>query len=108
MNFVVAAFTLLAVGPLLAQVRPVQLKCEYRVNPVGIDVKSPRLSWILESPDPKARGIKQSAYRLLVASTSEALAQNKGDLWDTGQVQSDRSIQLAYAGKALASGSAAH
>ena len=102
-----ALLLLLSTIPLLADVRPVDLKCEYRVNPLGIDVASPRLSWILLSSDRKARGVKQSAFRLLVASDSKKLAKEDGDLWDTGKVESSQSIQVAYAGKALASGTQA-
>jgi alpha-L-rhamnosidase len=46
----------------------------------------------------------QSAYRVLVASSLARLSDCKGDLWDTGKVVSDQSIQLAYNGTALASG----
>jgi hypothetical protein len=34
------------------------LKFEYRINPVGIDVANPRLSWKIESVE---RGVIQSA-----------------------------------------------
>jgi alpha-L-rhamnosidase len=50
------------------------------------------------------RGLKQTAYQVLVASTSEFLAKDQGDLWDSGKVESDQSIHVAYAGKALVSG----
>ncbi len=76
------------------------LRCEYLVNPLGIDVIKPRLSWKLESDQ---RGQKQSAYRLLVASSREKLAKNIGDLWDSGKVESDKSIHVAYDGKELKS-----
>ena len=44
-----AALLFLLAGTLFgaASVRPQQLRCEYRVNPQGIDVTDPRLSWIL-------------------------------------------------------------
>ena len=83
-----------------AQVRVADLKCEQLVNPLGIDVTEPRLSWILTSPQ---RGEKQTAYRLLVASSRENLSKDIGDLWDTGKVTSDQSIHVAYAGKPLQS-----
>lgn len=46
---------------------PAKLRCEYRENPLGIDVAKPRLSWTLESGDQKIedRGQKQSAYQVL-------------------------------------------
>ena len=49
------------------------------------------------------RGVRQTAYRVLVASTASRLAKNHGDLWDSGRVQSDQSNQLEYAGKPLRS-----
>ena len=76
------------------------LRCEYLKNPRGIDVRKPRLSWKLRSDE---RGQKQTAYRVLVASSAGLLRQNTGDLWDTGKVQSDQSIQLTYDGEPLKS-----
>jgi len=81
-----------------------QLRCEYRVNPLGIDVPQPRLSWILVATDPAVRGIRQSAYRILAASSEKVLHSGAGDLWDTGKVDSDQSTQIAYKGKPLGSG----
>lgn len=84
------------------------LRCEYLVNPVGIDASSPRLSWEIcgkyEGGNLKAdRGLRQGAYRILVASSAELLKQNQGDLWDTGKVVSDQSNQIDYAGAQLRS-----
>jgi len=75
-----------------------ELRCEYRVNPLGIDLVSPRLSWILQSSQ---RGQKQTAYRVLVASSREKLNSDDGDLWDSGKVKSDRTIHLVYEGRPL-------
>jgi len=75
--------------------------CEYLVNPLGIDVRVPRFGWQLDGGD--ARGVRQIAYRLLVASTPESLTRDEGDLWDSGRVASDRSCNVAYDGKALTS-----
>ncbi len=77
------------------------LRCEYLVNPLGVDSLQPRLNWTLDS---KARGQMQTAYQILVAGSSEALRKNQGDWWDTGKVASDQTIQLVYAGKPLRSG----
>ncbi len=91
-----------------AAFRPQQLRCEYRVDPQGIDATQPRLSWVLTSPNAKARGLHQMAYRVLVASSSASLAANAGDLWDSGKIASAASIHVAYAGKPLLSGAAAY
>ena len=76
------------------------LRCEYRMNPLGIDVKKPRLSWIIESSQ---RGQAQSAYQILVAYNQQDLANDNGELWDTGKVNSNQSIHVEYAGKKLKS-----
>lgn len=80
--------------------RPADLRCEYLVNPLGIDEGKPRLSWISESDQ---RRQKQTAYHILVASSRQKLDENIGDLWDTGKVKSDRSIHVVYKGKELQS-----
>ncbi|NLX05481.1 MAG: family 78 glycoside hydrolase catalytic domain [Phycisphaerae bacterium] len=80
--------------------QPARLRCEYLADPLGIDVVQPRLSWVVESEE---RGQHQTAYQVVVASTAELLAGDCGDLWDSGRVESDRTIHVEYAGKALAS-----
>lgn len=77
-----------------------KLRCEYLVNPLGIDETLPRLSWIVNSAE---RGEKQTAWQVLVASTPEALAAGQGDLWDSGKVSSDATSQIVYGGSALTS-----
>jgi alpha-L-rhamnosidase len=77
------------------------LRCEYRVDPLGIDVLQPRLSWILESTHPGERGQSQSAYRILAATSLELLSAEKGDLWDTGKIDSSQSILVRYGGRPL-------
>jgi alpha-L-rhamnosidase len=88
-------------------VRPEQLRCEYRANPQGVDTTEPRLSWALAAVNPKARGLHQSAWRVLVASSEQTLAAGTGDLWDSGKIAGDQSIQVVYHGKPLTSGMAA-
>jgi len=79
-------------------VEPVALKCEYRVDPQGIDITVPRLNWILKSDE---RGQKQTAYQILVASSKEKLDADVGNLWNSKKVSSDRSIHIAYKGLPL-------
>jgi alpha-L-rhamnosidase len=78
------------------------LRCEYRVDPLGIGTAQPRLSWEIVAPA-AMRGATQGAYRILVASTPEILADDKGDLWDSGKIASNQTAQIVYAGAALAS-----
>ena len=81
-------------------VRVGDLHCEYATNPLSVDTAHPRLSWRLTSP---RRGEMQTAYQILVAHSEEKLKAGEGDLWDSGKVISDRSIQVPYQGKALSS-----
>jgi len=76
------------------------LRVEYATNPLGIDSLQPRLSWVLTSAE---RAQKQTAYRVLVASSAEKLDAGTGDLWDSGKVASSQSTQVAYGGTPLAS-----
>jgi len=75
-------------------------RCEYQAAPLGIDVRQPRLSWKLAS---EQRDARQSAYRILVADSVQGLANDRGNLWDSGKVASDASIQRDYQGSALGS-----
>src|SRR5438046_10298725 len=86
-----------------ATLHPTYLRCEYKLDPLGIDVTQPRMSWILESDQPDARDLKQSAYQVLVASSRETLAKDQADLWDSGKVASDETAQIVYRGKPLGS-----
>ena len=77
-----------------------ELRCEYRTSPLGMDIRSPRLSWVMQSD---RRGEIQTAYQVLVASSPNLLRQDKGVSWDSGKMDSDRSTQIEYSGKPLAS-----
>jgi len=70
------------------------------VNPLGIDEPQPRLYWRLESDE---RGQKQTAYQVLVASSSALLESDTGDLWDSARVESSQSTHVVYSGKPLTS-----
>jgi len=76
------------------------LRCEYKINPLGVDIENPRLSWVLES---NQRGVKQIAYQIFVASSLKILDNNSADIWDSKKVVSDKSIQIYYEGKPLES-----
>ncbi|MGH2947911.1 MAG: family 78 glycoside hydrolase catalytic domain [Solirubrobacteraceae bacterium] len=76
------------------------LLTEYAREPLGLDERRPRLSWILES---STRGQAQTAYRLQVATSRELLLAARPDVWDSGTVESSRSVNVAYGGPALES-----
>ena len=60
----------------------------------------PRLSWQLETSQ---RGARQSAYRILASSSREALNGKNAELWDSGKIESERSVHVSYGGDALRS-----
>ena len=66
------------------------LRCEFRLNPLGLDALRPRLSWVIESND---HGVLQTAYQVVV-----------NGVWDSGKVLSDQSQNIEYGGKPLVSG----
>jgi len=104
MNRILIPLFLLAVAGQASSIKPVDLRTEYRKDPLGIDETSPRLSWKLEAATPGARNLRQSAYRVIVASTPALAQSGRGDLWDSGKVSSDQSVHIAYQGKPLVSG----
>jgi alpha-L-rhamnosidase len=92
--------TPLAVASQALDRTPVKLQCEAMPEPLGIDVVHPRLSWEVRDSE---RGASQKAYEIRVSSSLEALARNRGDVWDSGKVQSGASVNVVYAGPDLQS-----
>ena len=97
--------TSILAGAERSDIQPRQLRCEYRANPQGIDEARPRLSWLLESmgSQPAIRGVQPTAYQVLVSSSRQMLQADHGDLWDSGQVQSDALFNIIYSGQPLPS-----
>jgi alpha-L-rhamnosidase len=75
------------------------LRCEYKVDPLGIDVRKPRLSWELVSAE---KGVVQTSYEVRVAGSEADLTKGKL-IWDSGKQESDASIHVEYGGPALTS-----
>jgi len=82
------------------ELKVTDLRCEFRRDPVGLDQPQPRLSWTLRS---EARAERQTACQILVASSPANLSRDQGDLWNSGVMASDETLNIAYAGRALAS-----
>ena len=81
------------------------LRVESLAGPVVLDTPVPRFSWVVEDPD---RGAAQSAYRILVASARELVESGVADVWDSGRVESARSVLVPYGGPSLAGSSVYH
>lgn len=75
-----------------------RLRCEHREDVPLIDEPAPRLGWMLRAD---GRDRSQSAYRVLVATGRELLDEESPDLWDSGRVDSARTVDVAYAGAPL-------
>ncbi|WP_108822877.1 glycoside hydrolase family 78 protein [Dysgonomonas sp. Marseille-P4361] len=76
---------------------PVDLRCEHLVNPLGIDKKNPRLTWMLNDG---SNGAKQTAYQVIVGTDSLGVVRSQGEMWNTGKINADN-ILVVYSGKEL-------
>ena len=74
-----------------------EIKCEYRVNPLGIESRRPRLFWKAEGESEH-----QIAYRVIVGSSERTVSEGTGDLYDTGKI-SGSDFYAEYRGAALSS-----
>ena len=81
-----------------AAIGPVHLRVDNLKTPLGIDDPVPVFSWQLRDP---ARGAKQTAYEVTVASTEALVSGGKADIWSSGKVSSGESLNVRYGGSAL-------
>jgi alpha-L-rhamnosidase len=81
-----------------AQAAPVHLRTNALENPLGIDTPHPTFSW---RSDATTANWMQSAYKILVATDVKNLRPGKADIWDSGEVKSSESVNIAYAGAAI-------
>jgi hypothetical protein len=98
--FVFLGFWLIGFS-LHAQMKIVDLTCEYKSNPIGIDHTQPALSWKIQS---SKHNVAQTAYQILVADNLSDLKKDKGNIWNSNKVNTSQSIQHVYSGKKLLSG----
>jgi alpha-L-rhamnosidase len=82
-----------------------RLRCEFLIEPRGLQVSQPRLSWELASDQ---RGARQAAWQILAASTPELLVEGKADLWDSGRVESADTANISWDGAELRSNAFVH
>ena len=98
-------FSLILLSTVIAIVANAQtvvekLVCEYHINPIGIDVEHPRLSWKVVSD---GENIIQTAYEVRVADSPTNLNRKSNLIWSSGKVTSDQSVNVEYGGPALKS-----
>ncbi len=82
-------------------IRPEGLRCEWKTNPLGIEPQSVHMSWTLESMNHRRRGIRQTAYQILVGLSRDKLSKHHSLVWDSGKVLSAEIFQIRYSGRPL-------
>lgn len=76
---------------------PADLRSEHVRQPLALDTTRPRLSWRADA----ASRDHQVAYQVVVGRTETAVRRGRGDAWDSGRVESDRSVDVGYDGTTL-------
>lgn len=82
-----------------APMTPINLRCENQIDPLALDTLNPRFSWQFKD-DPKQHDQMQSNFRVLISSTTELLAKNGGDVWDSGKL-GGKDQEIRYQGTNL-------
>ncbi len=77
------------------------LKCDYHVNPIGIGVAQPQLSWQIIAEE---NNFFQQAYEIRVAESEENLSKTSKLVWTSGKVNSSESVNVIYGGPSAKSG----
>jgi alpha-L-rhamnosidase len=83
----------------LKNINVYDLRCEYLTNPIGIDTETPRFSWKIADLSYTCRQ-HQTAYHILVVTSSAKLKAGKADVWDNGTVQSGELVTVPKAADA--------
>jgi len=96
MKKIILLLAVVFTAQLCAQVKIQNLLTENGINPVGLDITQPRLSWQLVSDN---RNVMQSAYELRVSDDAAAI--NKATVWSSGKISSDQSVHIIYSGEPL-------
>jgi len=81
----------------LAGAETSNLRCEYLVNPIGIDSPNPRFTWMMVDDSWESA---QSAYELILGTDSSKVASGVGNKWTTGKVNSSAML-VEYNGSPL-------
>jgi len=80
-------------------IKVADLRCEYLIDPLGIDVHSPRLSWKIVSEE---QNLEQTAYEIRIGFSTKELKHSKPE-WQSGKVTSNQSVNVVYPGPELQS-----
>jgi alpha-L-rhamnosidase len=80
---------------------PRSLLCDGTINPLGLDNPAPLFHWTLVARGRQLRGIRQAAYRVVVARSRAALDHDNGDAWDSHRTVGTMEPFTRYAGSAF-------
>jgi hypothetical protein len=86
--------------------RPFNLRCNGMSQPLAVADAHPEFSWQLAASSPALLSVSQSAYRIQVTADSRGARPPRKILWDSGEVSSDATFGIAYAGPAPEAGRA--
>lgn len=103
-KYLIAAIILLFVVKTQASTQPVNLSCNQKSSPLGIDTSHPEFRWNINSDE---EGFEQSAFEVGVFSSVNKAKLGKADIWSSGKI-SDRSMVVSYGGRPLISGKRYH
>ncbi|CAG5006275.1 Alpha-L-rhamnosidase [Dyadobacter sp. CECT 9275] len=97
-NILLTLFLLSLYLPALAQIHVSEALCDNRLNAAGVNPADMFFSWEMKSP---RQAVTQSAYQLVIASSPAKLKAGQFDVFNSGTVKSEQSIQIRYHGKNL-------
>ena len=95
--FIFVLFSVFAACSFYSDIKITSLRCEYVEEPLFIDTNTPRFTWTYTGEET----FKQYAFRLKVASSIDKL--DEPDIWDSGEIISNRSFCKMEGGPALVS-----
>lgn len=80
------------------KITPTNLMVEFIREPSSVPIMDlmPEFSWVVP-----ATAERQTAYCILVASSEKNIAEDKGDIWDSGKIESSGSVEVEYKGEIL-------
>ena len=95
---VVSAILMLFNGVFGQPIIPCRLTVEYQDGTQPLATNVPRFSWNYETG---AENVRQTSYRIIVASSEDLAWHGTGDLWDSKDVNSSQMLLIPYEGKPL-------
>lgn len=88
-SIIISITSISTIGQAQTLCKPAGLKCEYLVNPIGLDAPHPRLTWYLQDA---RTGAKQTAYQVEIGTDSVALSRDKALFWSSGKVNNSANL----------------